>query len=85
IDPVRVITTRSSGKMGRALAEEAYVRGADVTIIHNYDREVRYGESRQIESAQDMIDAAVDEVEEGCDIFVSAAAISDYTVEAEDT
>lgn len=85
IDPVRVLTTRSSGKTGRAIAEEAYVRGADVSIIHNYDGEVRFGESRRIESADEMIDAAIDEVERGCDIFVSAAAISDYTVESEDT
>ncbi|MDY6779070.1 MAG: phosphopantothenoylcysteine decarboxylase, partial [Halobacteria archaeon] len=81
IDPVRVITTRSSGKMGRAVAEEAYVRGADVTIIHNYEGEVRYGESRRIESAHEMIEVAEEEVEKGCDIFVSAAAVADYTVQ----
>lgn len=85
IDPIRVLTTRSSGKMGRAVAEEAYVRGAEVSIIHNYDGEVRYGESRVIESAEEMIDATLEEVGRGCDIFVSAAAISDYTVESEDT
>jgi phosphopantothenoylcysteine decarboxylase/phosphopantothenate--cysteine ligase len=82
VDPVRVLTTRSSGKTGRAVAQEAYVRGADVTIVHNYDGDVRYAESVGIESAEDMIDATLDEVREGCDIFVSAAAISDYTVEA---
>jgi len=81
VDPVRVLTTRSSGKTGRAIAEEAYVRGADVTIVHNYDGEVRYAESVQVESAGEMIDSALAEVEEGCEIFVSAAAISDYTVE----
>ncbi len=83
VDPVRVLTTRSSGKMGRAIAEEFYVRGADVTLVHNYDGEVRYAESVDVESAHDMIDAAIREVEEGCDVFVSAAAISDYTVEPE--
>src|SRR2546428_11787732 len=33
IDPVRVITNRSSGKMGVAIAEEAWSRGADTTLI----------------------------------------------------
>jgi phosphopantothenoylcysteine decarboxylase/phosphopantothenate--cysteine ligase len=84
VDPVRVLTTRSSGKTGRAIAKEAYVRGADVTIVHNHDGEVRYADERRVESAGDMIDAALDEVRDGCDIFVSAAAISDYTVDAAD-
>ncbi len=82
VDPVRVLTTRSSGKTGRAIAKEAYVRGADVTLVHNYDGEVRYADERRVESAEEMIDATLDEVREGCDIFVSAAAISDYTVDA---
>ena len=33
IDPVRIITNRSSGKMGYRLAEAAWVRGAEVTLI----------------------------------------------------
>lgn len=85
VDPVRVLTTRSSGKTGRAIAKEAYVRGAEVTLIHNYDGETRYAEERDIESAGEMIDATLEEVRDGCDIFVSAAAISDYTVEAADS
>ena len=85
VDPVRVLTTRSSGKTGRAIAKEAYVRGAEVTLVHNYDGEVRYAKEREIESAGEMIDATLEEVRDGCDIFVSAAAISDYTVEAADS
>ncbi|GAB7018420.1 bifunctional phosphopantothenoylcysteine decarboxylase/phosphopantothenate--cysteine ligase CoaBC [Halostagnicola bangensis] len=34
IDPVRVLTNRSSGRMGRAVARACYVRGADVTLVH---------------------------------------------------
>ena len=34
VDDVRVSTTRSSGRMGRALALEAYRRGAEVTVVH---------------------------------------------------
>src|SRR5438132_12841986 len=33
IDPVRVVTNRSSGKMGVAIAEEVASRGADTTLI----------------------------------------------------
>jgi phosphopantothenoylcysteine decarboxylase/phosphopantothenate--cysteine ligase len=33
IDPVRVITNKSSGRMGVYIAEEAYLRGAEVTLI----------------------------------------------------
>ncbi|HXY68767.1 MAG TPA: bifunctional phosphopantothenoylcysteine decarboxylase/phosphopantothenate--cysteine ligase CoaBC [Gemmatimonadales bacterium] len=33
LDPVRVVTNRSSGRMGYALAREAWLRGADVTLI----------------------------------------------------
>ena len=34
LDPVRYISNRSSGKMGIALAKEAYRRGAEVTVVH---------------------------------------------------
>ena len=33
IDSVRGITNKSSGKMGLALAKEAYIRGADLTLV----------------------------------------------------
>ena len=33
IDSVRGITNKSSGKMGLALAREAYIRGADLTLV----------------------------------------------------
>ncbi len=39
IDPVRVITNRSTGKQGYALAAAAYARGADVTLVTTVDRE----------------------------------------------
>ena len=35
LDPIRILTTRSSGRTGRELAYEAFRRGADVTIVHN--------------------------------------------------
>ena len=78
IDPVRILTNRSSGKTGRAIAFEASRRGAQVTIVHNYD--VRGLSQIKIESAGDMIDAVLEELSKGYDIFVNSAAISDFTV-----
>lgn len=84
VDPVRVLTTRASGRMGRALAAEAYARGAEVAVIHRGDEPIPYAATRTVESAADMIDAAQAAADNGCDIFLSAAAISDYTVDVAD-
>ena len=82
IDPVRVLTNRASGRTGRAVAKACYVRGADVTLVHD-GPEVPYATTRQVESAAEMLDA-VGEVAGAADALVSAAAIGDYTVEAAD-
>ena len=82
IDPVRVLTNRASGRTGRAVAKACYVRGADVTLVHD-GPEVPYATTRQVESAAEMLDA-VSEVAGAADALVSAAAIGDYTVEAAD-
>ncbi|RQG92849.1 bifunctional phosphopantothenoylcysteine decarboxylase/phosphopantothenate--cysteine ligase CoaBC [Natrarchaeobius halalkaliphilus] len=80
IDPVRVLTNRSSGRMGRAVARACYVRGADVTLVHDGD-EVPYANVRAVESAAEMLAATRDACADA-DALVSAAAIGDYTVEA---
>jgi len=80
IDPVRVLSNRASGKTGRAVAKGLYVRGADVTLVHD-GHEVPYASVESVESAGGMIEA-VEAAVEGADALVSAAAISDYTVEA---
>jgi phosphopantothenoylcysteine decarboxylase/phosphopantothenate--cysteine ligase len=79
LDPIRILTTRSSGRTGRELAYEAFRRGASVTIVHNGD--ARLVNQVHVESAAEMIQAVLSEVEKGCDIFINAAAISDYTVD----
>lgn len=58
IDPVRYISNRSSGKMGVALAREAFRRGADVTLVHGPVPVRVPGPVRciQIHSAQEMHD-----------------------------
>jgi len=80
LDDVRVLTTRSTGRMGRALALEAFRLGADVTVVHAGSfpcvRNVRAA------TATEMRDAVLSVCrEEGVDIYVSAAAISDFAPE----
>ena len=82
VDPVRVLTNRASGQTGREVARACYVRGASVTLIHD-GPELPYADVRQVESAVEMLDATLDAARDA-DALVSAAAISDYTVEAED-
>ncbi|GAB3024573.1 bifunctional phosphopantothenoylcysteine decarboxylase/phosphopantothenate--cysteine ligase CoaBC [Natronobiforma cellulositropha] len=80
VDPVRVLTNRSSGKTGRAVARACYVLGADVTLVHD-GGEVPYADVRRVESEAEMREATV-EVCAAADALVSVAAISDYTLEA---
>jgi phosphopantothenoylcysteine decarboxylase/phosphopantothenate--cysteine ligase len=79
LDDVRVLTTRSTGQMGRALALEAFRLGADVTVVHSGTfpcvRNVHAA------SAADMRSAVLAVCREGVDIYASAAAISDYAPE----
>jgi len=82
IDPVRVLTNRSSGRTGRAVAAACYVAGADVTLVHDGD-DVPYADTVAVETAAEML-AATREACAGADALVSAAAVSDYTVEASD-
>jgi len=77
LDDVRVLTTRASGRMGRALALQAYRLGADVTVVHGDAfpcvRNVRTS------TAAEMRDAVLRICrEEGADVYISAAAISDF-------
>jgi len=84
VDPVRVLTNRASGRTGRAVARACHVAGADVVLVHD-GPDVGYAEVRRTGSAAEMLEAVSAAVEErGADALVSAAAISDYTVETSD-
>lgn len=84
IDAIRVFTNRSSGLTGLELAREAYRRGADVTLVHPRPQGL-YGITEvEVVSAKDMTRSVLDEIGKGCDLFISSAAISDYTVEPVD-
>jgi phosphopantothenoylcysteine decarboxylase/phosphopantothenate--cysteine ligase len=79
IDPVRVITNRSSGKQGYALAAEAAARGAHVTLVTTVDRAVPPGVAEVVEvvSAADMQEAVVPRAAT-TDVVVMAAAVADF-------
>ena len=79
IDPVRVITNYSSGKMGYALAEAARDRGADVVLVTAAAGMTDPALTRviQVTSAQEMCDAVLEQVK-GADALIMAAAVADY-------
>ena len=79
IDPVRVVTNRSSGKMGYRLAEAAWERGAEVVLISGPVAlappiGVRV---RGVETTQEL-EAAVREELSAADVLVMAAAPADF-------
>ncbi|MBZ2189071.1 bifunctional phosphopantothenoylcysteine decarboxylase/phosphopantothenate--cysteine ligase CoaBC [Alcanivorax sp. JB21] len=80
IDPVRYITNQSSGKMGFAIAEAAAEAGARVTLISgpvNLPTPTRVKRTDVIR-AEEMFDACLSAVDQGCDIFIATAAVADY-------
>jgi phosphopantothenoylcysteine decarboxylase / phosphopantothenate---cysteine ligase len=80
LDPVRILTNRSSGKMGYAFAEEAVMRGAHVTLISGPTQILPpLGvDLIRVESAQEMRDAVL-EVFPSADYVIKGAAVSDFT------
>ncbi|ESE42803.1 bifunctional phosphopantothenoylcysteine decarboxylase/phosphopantothenate--cysteine ligase CoaBC [Shewanella decolorationis] len=81
IDPVRYISNHSSGKMGFALAKAAADMGAAVTLVAGpVNLATPEGVTRiNVESAQNMLDAVMDNVDKK-DIFIGCAAVADYRV-----
>lgn len=79
VDPVRVLTNRSSGRMGYALAQAAWRRGADVVLISGpTELAAPPGPRlRRIETAEEM-KAAVESAIADADVLIMAAAIADF-------
>ena len=83
IDPVRFITNHSTGKMGYAVARQAMLRGAEVTLVSGpvsidpppFVRVVN------VSSAKDMFEAVKVNFA-GADIIIKTAAVADYTPES---
>jgi phosphopantothenoylcysteine decarboxylase/phosphopantothenate--cysteine ligase len=78
IDEVRVVSNRSSGKMGRTIAREAYRRGAEITVVaaNMEDKEpgVRWVD---VETYED-IEEATTKLAPYADALIMAAAVSDF-------
>jgi phosphopantothenoylcysteine decarboxylase/phosphopantothenate--cysteine ligase len=83
LDRVRLISNRSSGGLGRALAEEAFVRGADVTILlgrHEVPQPT-YIEVIPFTNVDSLIRAA-EHMSKDTAAILSVAAIADYRMKA---
>ncbi|HSH06418.1 MAG TPA: bifunctional phosphopantothenoylcysteine decarboxylase/phosphopantothenate--cysteine ligase CoaBC [Burkholderiales bacterium] len=81
IDPVRVLTNLSSGRMGYAIAQAAREAGAQVTLVSGpVQLPTPVGVARvNVRTAREMFEA-VKSVVDACDIFFSVAAVADYRV-----
>jgi phosphopantothenoylcysteine decarboxylase/phosphopantothenate--cysteine ligase len=81
IDPVRMITNASSGKMGFAVARACREAGAEVTLVSGpVTLATPAGVARtDVRTAAQMFDAVKSSLQ-GCDVFFSVAAVSDYRV-----
>ncbi|MEM2192230.1 MAG: phosphopantothenoylcysteine decarboxylase, partial [Candidatus Hadarchaeales archaeon] len=82
IDPVKIITNRSSGKMGIAFARSAALRGADVTLIYGPGSETPpWGiKTIRVETTAEMKEAFEKELEKKPHLIICAAAPQDFTV-----
>jgi phosphopantothenoylcysteine decarboxylase/phosphopantothenate--cysteine ligase len=81
VDPVRVLTNSSSGKMGYAVARAAREAGAEVTLISGpVSLPTPAGVTRvDVRTARDMFDAVKKDAK-NADVFISVAAVADYRV-----
>jgi len=82
IDTVRVITNRSTGKMGVAIAEQAYKRGAEVLLLKSRnskdsDYPIKIIEFSNVEDLYSKIKREINKY----DTIIHAAAVSDFSVD----
>jgi phosphopantothenoylcysteine decarboxylase/phosphopantothenate--cysteine ligase len=83
IDPIRVITNLSSGKMGGAIAEEAYEKGAKVTLVYGLGshtpRDVPGTNIINVSTSEEMYNAVMKELgTKYYDAAFMAAAVADF-------
>ena len=80
LDPVRFITNHSTGKMGYAIAKNAMLRGANVTLVTGETSIAKpaFVDVVEVKSAADMFEAVTTRASEQ-DVIIKAAAVADYT------
>jgi phosphopantothenoylcysteine decarboxylase/phosphopantothenate--cysteine ligase len=81
IDPVRIITNKSSGKMGVYIAEEAFLRGADVTLIRGANAvEPQYNfKDIKIHNVKELFNKIKKNLK-NVNVMIHAAAVSDFAI-----
>ena len=79
IDPVRMISNKSTGKMGYAIAKVARRRGADVTLVSGPTHldPPKGIHMLNVETAEEMRKAVMDHYRDK-DVIIKAAAVCDY-------
>lgn len=79
IDPIRVITNASSGKMGAAIAREAESMGAQTTLVYGHGTaSPRASKVIRAGTGDEMREAVVAELKKGYDVVIMAAAVADF-------
>lgn len=81
IDPVRILTNRSSGTMGASIALAAWLRGAEVTVVRGPTRSLwfpRFFAPIDVQTAKEMHAACLD-LATGMNVICLTAAVSDYS------
>lgn len=81
LDPIRYLSNRSSGMMGCEIANAFHREGAKVLLVkgpcnYKHNDEIKHID---VKSAKDMLSSIEDNID-GFDIFVSVAAVSDFTI-----
>lgn len=79
IDPIRIVTNTSSGKMGVAIAQEAERMGATVTLIYGHGSEPANSRAVRVNTSEEMHKAVVSELSsKKYDVAIMAAAVADF-------
>ena len=81
IDPIRIMTNRSSGKMGVAIAEEALSRGAEVTVVYGFGMATPPARASviSVETTDQMHEAVMEELRsKKYNAMIATAAAADW-------
>lgn len=79
IDPIRIISNKSSGRMGLELAKEAFKRGADLTVLAaRHDVSLPKAFNVVEAESNSVMREKIDSLTPSFDIFIATAAISDF-------